>query len=531
MKLENAFREWEALLGRSQIFVREAAQLDYGSCTTGINRRLAGALKPLERDLVVPIVKIAANYKIPLYPISTGHNWGYGTSLPAVDNCIILDLSELRQVIDFDTHTGLVTVEPGVTQGQLAEFLHKEGYPFMVPVTGAGPTCSLLGNALERGYGITPYTDHFGAVMALQAVMPDGSVYQSALTGMGGGHLDRAFKWGIGPYLDGLFSQGSVGVVTQMTIALARRPEAIRSFLFGLKCPKQLGDMVMRIHKIIARYPGIVGGINLMNAHRVLAMTTAYPRERVAIGEVISSEILQKLCRENFVLPWTGLGTLYGSKSVVKAAQREIQSLLSPLAARLVFVSEDRIQTLFRIGKLLPGRFRSGLEQKLRMLERSFQLIAGYPNQTALPLCYWLKGELQCEATLNPARDGCGLIWYAPLVPMDQKNVACYIQMVTTVMNKYKLEPLITLTSLSDRCFDSTVPLLFDPDSETARRNAENCYWELLEEGKKQGFLPYRVGIQTMNWLSANNSSCWQMARKIKHSLDPDMIIAPGRYI
>ncbi|SEI83365.1 FAD-binding protein [Nitrosomonas eutropha] len=531
MKLDSALREWTKLVGQSRVLSGEDAQINYGRCTTGESRRLAGVLKPLERDHIIPIVKISAQYKVPLYPVSTGHNWGYGTALPPIDDCVILDLSELNKIVDFDAEAGVVTVEPGVTQGQLAEFLDQGEYPFMVPVTGAGPTCSILGNALERGYGITPHTDHFGAVMAIQAVLADGSIYHSAHVGLGGEQLDRLFKWGIGPYLDGLFSQGGFGVVTQMTIVLARRPEKVCSFLFGLKQPEQLGELVLRVREVIARYPGIVGGVNLMNAHRVLAMTAPYPRNRVTAGGTISPEVLHGLCQDNLVLPWTGFGTLYGSKGVVKAAQREIRSILSPLAVRLLFVDSRRIQVLFQIGKLLPPGFRSRLSKKLMILERSLQLVAGCPNQTALPLCYWLKNNLRHDSVMNPAQDGCGLTWYAPLVPMKQEIVIHYVQMVSAIMDKYRLEPLITLTSLSDRCFDSTVPLLFDPDSEAERKNAENCYWELLEEGKKQGFLPYRVGIQTMSWLSENNSSYWQTVRKVKNVLDPDAVISPGRYI
>jgi hypothetical protein len=84
----------------------------------------------------------------------------------------------LQQIVDFDAELGTVTLEPGVTQGMLAAFLERERQPFLVPVTGAGPTCSLVGNALERGYGITPFADHFGAVLSLEAVLPDGRVYR-----------------------------------------------------------------------------------------------------------------------------------------------------------------------------------------------------------------------------------------------------------------------------------------------------------------------------------------------------------------
>jgi FAD/FMN-containing dehydrogenase len=520
------------MLGESRVLDAAAAQARYGHCTTGAQRRLAGALIPTERSLIPAIIEIAVRHKVPLYPISTGHNWGYGTALPAANDCVILDLSGLNKIIEFDRRNGVVVIEPGVTQGQLAEFLEQGKHAYLVPVTGAGPTCSIVGNALERGYGITPYTDHFGAVMALEAVLPDGRIYRSALSGLNGQQVDSVFKWGIGPYLDGIFSQGGFGVVTQMSIALARRPASIKTFLFGLKQPEQLGALVVKVREVIARYPGVVGGVNLMNAHRVLAMSTPYPRDRVIADCLISAELLAELSRSNQVLPWTGFGTLYGSSGVVKAAQREIRALLTPLASRLLFISPEGARKLAGAGKMLPSFLREKVGRKLEMLERSLQLVSGRPNETALPLCYWINGkEPPVGVPMDPARDGCGVMWYSPLVPMQPERVATYVEMVTAIMREYRLEPLMTLTSLSDRCFDSTVPLLFNLDSETSRKNAEKCYRALLQAGHERGFLPYRVGIQSMAWLSDNAATYWQLVRRIKKLIDPNAIIAPGRYV
>src|SRR5262249_6564104 len=155
-------------------------------------------------------------------------------------------------------------------QGMLAEFLSRGGHSFLVPVHGGGPNCSILGNALERGYGITPHADHFGAVLALEAVLPDGSIYRSPLQRMSS-VPGPAFKWGIGPYVDGLFTQSGFGIVTAISIALARTPDCIHAVLFGVSDERFLGG-IEAIREVLRRFPGIVGGINLMNAHRVLAM-------------------------------------------------------------------------------------------------------------------------------------------------------------------------------------------------------------------------------------------------------------------
>src|SRR5690606_5593013 len=96
------------------------------------------------------------------------------------------DLSRMDRVVEFDAELGVVTLEPGVTQRGLRDYLEARGSGYLVPVHGGGPSCSLIGNALERGYGITPYTDHFAAVMALEAVLANGEIYRTPITTLGG---------------------------------------------------------------------------------------------------------------------------------------------------------------------------------------------------------------------------------------------------------------------------------------------------------------------------------------------------------
>ena len=225
MSLEVAIDQWRQVLGADQVLSRDQAEKAYGADTSGVERVVPAALRVRDAATIPALMRIANQHRVAVYPISTGRNWGYGTALPARDECVILDLSALRSILHFDAELGVVTLEPGVTQGMLAEFLDAGKHPYMVPVTGAGPTCSLMGNALERGYGITPHFDHFGAVTDIEAVLADGSMYRTALREAGGEDLARLFKWGFGPYSVGLFTQGGFGVVTRMSIVLARRPE------------------------------------------------------------------------------------------------------------------------------------------------------------------------------------------------------------------------------------------------------------------------------------------------------------------
>lgn len=528
-EFDDAIRDWQALLGNDNVLIGSAAQAAYGADTTGARCTIPAGIRVSDRALLPEAVRIAQRCGRSLYPISTGRNWGYGTALPVRDGCVIVDLSGMDQIVFTDHEMGVVSVEPGVTQAMLAAHLEEKGLPFMVPVTGAGPSCSLVGNALERGYGITPHTDHFAAVTDLEAVLPDGSIYMTAMREAGGDDLARLFKWGIGAYSAGLFSQSGFGIVTQMSIQLARRPECIKVCLFSLKDDALLEAAVARIRTIIGKLPGTVGGINLMNRHRVLAMSAPYPADRV-VGGLIPADVIAELGGQYQIMPWTGFGTLYGTRRMVAAAQKEIRQALAGVASRLLFLTPSHADTLLKGARWIPGLAGKRLGSTAATLARSLELVAGRPNETALPLAYWRNRSNQVSTPRDPARDGCGLIWYAPLVPMRPQGAREFVDMVTKVTRDFEIEPLLTFTSLSDKLFDSTVPLLFDRADQDSTDRAHACYLKLIECGKDKGWFPYRVGVGGMQALADVTPNSRAFHERLRQGIDPHDLMAPGRY-
>lgn len=531
MDIAAATQAWGALGAGLEVLDGEAAAAAYGADTTEVRRRFLGTLRPARAELIPEIMRIASRFGVPVHPISTGHNWGYGTALPVRDDCMVLDLSRLTRIIDFDAELGIVTLEPGVTQQMLANFLDRGHHPFLVPVTGAGPTCSLVGNALERGYGVTPEADHFAAVTSIEAVLADGSVYRGMLSDLAGESLGKLFKWGLGPYCDGLFTQSGYGVVTRVSIALARRPECIKALFFSLRDDSLLEDTVERIRNILCSLPGVVGGINLMNRRRVLAMAAPYPADQLDPDGLIRPEAVAAMGRAYQVMPWTGFGTLYGTERVVRAAQHEIRRALSGVATRVVFLSMGQARWLARIAQKLPGKLGARAGKTAATIAQSLELVEGRPNETALPLCYWRGGTVPPPGTLlDPARDGCGLIWYSPLVPMRPDTVRKYVKMVEEQCHRHGIEPLITLTSLNARLFDSTVPILFRRDDHDEATAARACYASLYDAGRELGTHPYRFSVHEMATLDNRVRPSADLARRLKEALDPQGLIAPGRY-
>jgi 4-cresol dehydrogenase (hydroxylating) flavoprotein subunit len=130
----------------------------------------AGVLYPQTTQEVAEIVRAANPLKIALYPISRGKNWGYGDACAASVGQVILDFSRMNAICELNVERAYVVVEPGVTQGQLAEYLAKAKSGLWMDATGAGPDASLVGNILDRGFGHTRYGDHFQTCCGLEVV-------------------------------------------------------------------------------------------------------------------------------------------------------------------------------------------------------------------------------------------------------------------------------------------------------------------------------------------------------------------------
>ena len=460
-------------------------------------------------DEVERALALARQHGLSVQPVSTGRNWGYGSIRPASsDTKVIFDLSGMTRILSFDEELGIVTVQPGVTQGDLDRFLKARDASYMVPTTGAGPSCSLLGNALERGYGLTPIADHFQAVLGLTAVLASGTRYTSPFLDPNGTDASRlpVYRWGVGPYLDGLFAQNGGAIVTSATIQLAPRPKRTEMFCFWLSDERHLPAAVAAVRELMTRSGLMIGGINLMNSARV----------SLVAGSSASAGA-----------PWIGTGVLYGDPAAIAAGRKIIRRALSPLSRRVVFINPMKLRLLrFCSGIPLIGRKLTALQNSVAS---AHNVLSGYPEEFALPLAYSKRAGDVPESNLNPARDKCGLLWYAPIVPMRAASVSLYTEMANSICQKHGFDAAITFSTVSASGFDSTIPLVFPRDEANSARALE-CLRHLIDEGRKLGFQPYRFHSALMEEATSTADDHWRLAQSISAVIDPDGLLAPGRY-
>lgn len=477
------------------------------SNTLGFSRCLSAHHFPKDFTELHALYRDILDRKVPFSVYSRGRNWGYGCHCPPEENMEVISLENLNTIIDFDSCHGLITIGPGVTHGQLAFFLAQNGDKWIAPVHGGGENCSVLGNALERGYGLTPNTDHFAAVNHLEAILADGSIYKSALTELGQGRLDKLFKYGIGPYFDGIFTQSGVGIVTQITIKLAQKPPFIEMFYFNFYHDSDLENIVNIVKELKRDLASIMGGINIINQERLLSMMIKYPLDKMKNGIPLDVFDISSASRENLATPWMVIGALYGPKALVKAAKKIVKRKFSKIKKRSLYFNNSSRKYLKIFSDLFPVMGNIQLKEIFLKLDEAYQIINGKPSNVALALAYWKneKRDLLLKGEMNPTSDQCGLIWYAPLVEMKPEIVRKYVQFIKDSSAKFDFNALITLTTVDDVCFDSTIPLLYNKENKKEQERAWEFYNYLLQEGAKQGFFPYRLNQESQKLFKISN--------------------------
>jgi 4-cresol dehydrogenase (hydroxylating) len=269
----SALARWIQVLGASFVIEDPATLRSAETATFQTARQVPVILRPGSTAEVQAVVRIANESGLPLYPVSSGKNWGYGSGVPVRSGCAVVDLGRLNRITDFSERLGYVTVQPGVTQADLFAFLAERKSGLWMDATGSSPDCSLIGNAMERGFGHTPYGDHFSQVCNLEAVLANGDLVRTGYGSLAASKAAHVYKWGQGPSLDSLFSQSNFGIVTEMTIWLMPAPACFQAFFFQCDREEGIADVVEALRPL--RMNGTLrSSVHIGNDYKVLAASS-----------------------------------------------------------------------------------------------------------------------------------------------------------------------------------------------------------------------------------------------------------------
>jgi len=513
--LDEALEAFRDAVGADHVVTDPAALASVTTATFATRAGVPAVVRPASREEVQACLRVANRFRVPVYPTSRGKNWGFGSRVPAADGCVVLDLGRMNRVVDFDETLAHVTVEPGVTFAELYDFLRASGSKLFASTTGTSPHASVLANALERGDGSGPNGDRWSHVCALEVVLPTGELVRTGHARFAGAHAAPVFRWGVGPSLDGLFSQSSLGVVTRLTVWLTPLPRSLSIVRFSVVDPARLRTMVdaCRVLRLDGTLRSVVG---IWNDYRVLSTRGQYPWEQTGGSTPLRREAVDRLKHE-----WGG-GTWFGSTAIYaptaaqgRAALAHVEHALRPYV--------DHLSVDVRTGSPTSGH------ELFDDADPAFLFLQGIPHELSLRSLYWRK-RTPVPASIDADRDRCGAIWASPVLPFRGRDVVEVVKMLEEVILAHGLEPMLAMVGQTERALYLIPLLIYDRDVPGADEEAMRCHDAVVARLNAAGYPPYRLGVQSMGQTPAPTDDSGAVLARLKQVFDPNGILAPGRY-
>jgi glycolate oxidase len=268
-----------AVVGRANC-ISEGAALRTYECDglASFRARPGVVVLPASTDEVVAVVKLARDAGLPIVPRGSGTGLS-GGALP-VPGCVVLGLSRMKRILEVDLANQWMRVEPGVINLDISKRLAPHGY-YYAPDPSSQQVCTIGGNVAENSggahclkYGFT--TNH---VLGAKVVVADGTVVD-----LGGPVLDPP-----GYDLRGALvgSEGTLCVVTEVTLRILRKPEATRTLFATFPSTDEAGHAVSLI---IAA--GIVpAAIEMMDALAIVAIKAATGVDWPDVGAALLMDV------------------------------------------------------------------------------------------------------------------------------------------------------------------------------------------------------------------------------------------------
>jgi 4-cresol dehydrogenase (hydroxylating) len=524
--LTRALEAWRGILGQDNVLTDPAARSAAESATFATTQSIPAIIRPGSREEVRECVRVANEHEVQIYPVSTGKNWAYGSRVPPQSGCVLMELHRLNRIVDYNERLAYVTVEPGVTFRQLYEFLREQNSNLMLSVTGSTPDSSPVGNALERGAGSGPYADRAAHVCGLEVVLPTGELVHTGFGRFENAKTAKLHRWGVGPYLDGLFAQSNLGIVTEMSMWLAPRPDYFQSCFFGIDDDTRLEDLIDALQTL--RLRGLFrAGLTVRNDFNVLVRMQQYPWEALEGETPMPPELLERM-RKGFWRDawwgslWIGWAELYcASKEHGLAERKIIEEALKDKVERLAFVDEEGVTF---------SRWEGGDEKgAAKYFGREDGAPLGVPGDENIRSTYWRK-KIPIPEEMDPDRDGCGVIFCVPTVPFEGRHLRIALNIVKEALEKYGFEPILIIGAISERVLYLNVDITYDREVAGEDERALACHDEMLGRLIEGGYVPYRLGIQSAKLLPEPADDYGELLGKLKKALDPNNVLAPGRY-
>jgi len=524
-----ALRQIEQVIGKPWVFTSDEDVDLYRDAFSPFigepeERVASAAVAPDGVEQVQAIVRVANRYKIPLYPISTGRNLGYGGSAPAYSGSVVLDLKRMNRILEVNEDNASCLVEPGVSYFDLYRHVQERGLKVWVDVPDPG-WGSLIGNALDRGGGYTraQFRNHFDAHCGMEVVLPNGELMRTGMGALPGAQTWQQYKSGFGPWIDGMFSQSNFGIITKMGFWLMPEPEA---YLSGTVLAAKRDDL----YRLIP----------ILNHLENSGVTSGMPDLASPLLGILSIEEYAKAMADKPQPdPDPQLLALRDQAEAGQHAQLEAYGARKGLAywtfklkfygpANVVAAQWAHCKESFAT---IPGaRFQDG--ELIRLPLTAEQRLNVHWPEFGIPTLNMYSIGARSSTNPNPTH---GHMWFSPIIPRNAEAVFEANRVFAAAAREFEL-PVLRFSLPStywERAFIFIFGFPVTTDPAINRKNRATFY-KLINLAAQHGWGEYRTAPAyqdaVMNVYSFNNHALRRFHETVKDAIDPNGILSPGRY-
>ena len=270
-KKQYIFKKLKKITSSENILSHESEIKPYETdALTSYKQKPLGVVLPENTEEVSNILKFCYKENIKVVPRGAGTGLS-GGALPLQD-AILISLTKFNKILEIDFDNKCVVAQPGVTNLSITHVVQHKGF-YYAPDPSSQMACSIGGNVAENSGGVhsLKYGTTTNNILGVEIVLMDGTICR-----LGGKALDQE-----GYDMLGLIcgSEGLLGVITEVTVKILKKPQTVKAALIGFPSHEDGGKCVS---DIIAS--GIIpAGMEIMDKALIVATDNfskaGYPRD------------------------------------------------------------------------------------------------------------------------------------------------------------------------------------------------------------------------------------------------------------